>query len=228
MDGILLVDKPHGWTSFDVVAKTRSLIRTQTGQKKCKVGHSGTLDPLATGLLIVLVGSYTKQAGKFTKLDKVYTADIVLGFTSTTGDDEGEKIKHETAVPPLQVEVVNVLEGLQGEQMQTPPQYSAVKIDGVPAYKLARSGKTAAVQPRPITIHELSLESYSYPSMSIRCSVSSGTYIRVLAEDIGRALGTGAYVSSLRRHSVDSYPVSDACSMSQLEKDVRSCLQKGE
>lgn len=226
MDGILLVDKPHGWTSFDVVAKTRSLIRAQTGQKKCKVGHSGTLDPLATGLLIVLVGSYTKQADTFTKLDKTYTADIVLGYTSATGDEEGKKTKHDIAAPPLRAEVLRVLEGLLGEQMQTPPQYSAVKIGGVPAYKLARAGKTAAIQSRPVTIHELSLESYSYPSMSIRCSVSSGTYIRVLAEDIGAALGTGAYVSSLRRHSVDSYSVSDACSIAQLEKDVRSCLQK--
>lgn len=217
-DGVLLVDKPVGWTSFDVVAKIRGQLRaeyTARGEKPTKrqlrVGHTGTLDPFATGLLIILLGDATKRSDEFLKLDKVYEATIQLGATSTTGDPEGE-IKPTTPqnphlqAPSLQ-NVKDVLAGFMGEITQVPSAYSAIKIGGQRAYKLAREGKAVTVPPRQVEIYSLELLDYSYPELKIRTHVSSGTYIRTLAEDIGKALGTGAYCSQLRRVSVGQWKV---------------------
>ncbi len=210
-DGVLLVDKPTGWTSFDVVAKIRSQIHADyvsRGEKPTKrqlrVGHTGTLDPFATGLLIILLGDATKRSDEFLKADKTYEATIRLGQTSTTGDPEGEIIDTSQDKPSL-TEVKQALGRFRGEITQVPPAFSAIKINGQRAYKLARQGQVVEVPARRVTIHSIELLDYSYPELKIRTHVSSGTYIRTLAEDIGAALGTGAYCRTLRRTRVGSW-----------------------
>src|SRR5690606_6580009 len=151
--------KPAGWTSFDVVAKVRGQIKRETELKKPKVGHTGTLDPLATGLMVVVVGSYCKRAGEFSKLDKTYETTMTLGQTSTTGDEEGEKTPV-SDIKPSENDVLTALEAFRGEISQVPPVYSAIKINGQRAYKLAREGKEVVIEPRQVTINEISLTSY--------------------------------------------------------------------
>lgn len=218
MDGILLVDKPKGWTSFDVVNKVRRLIEQSeynvTNKKRFPVGHTGTLDPLATGLLVLLVGKATRLAPQLSKLDKTYEVTMVLGQTSTTGDEEGQKTAVSNTVPS-EKSILEALESLQGHIMQTPPAYSAIKIQGQRAYKLARAGKTVEMKPRPATIHSMALTEYAYPAVKLTAHVSSGTYIRTLVEDIGVKLGTGAYLSDLRRTHVGSHDVRDAIQVSK-------------
>lgn len=209
MDGIFLIDKPPRWTSFDVVARIRGQIKRETGLKKPKVGHTGTLDPLATGLLIIVVGSYCKRAEEFSKLDKVYEVTVKLGETSTTGDEEGQKSKISDSTPTREA-LEAVLEGFRGEIMQIPPIYSAIKVNGQRAYKLAREGKEVKLDPRPVTIYSITDVEYSYPEVKFTTKVSSGTYIRSLAEDIGNELGTGAYMSGLRRTEVGRFSIADA------------------
>jgi tRNA pseudouridine55 synthase len=209
MDGILLIDKPVGWTSFDVVARIRGQIKRETGLKKPKVGHTGTLDPLATGLLIIVVGSYCKRAEEFSKLDKVYEVTLKLGETSTTGDGEGEKTKISDTQPSKEA-LEAALEGFTGNIMQTPPIYSAIKVNGQRAYKLAREGKEVKLEPRPVTIHSITGGEYAYPFVRFTAHVSSGTYIRSLVDDIGKSLGTGAYMSALRRTEVGNYSLKDS------------------
>src|SRR3990167_179515 len=153
MDGILLVDKPASWTSHDVVAKVRSLLKKESGQK-IKVGHTGTLDPFATGLLILVIGSYTKRAAEFSKMDKTYEAELTLGATSTTGDTEGE-ITPKSAQKPSEQAIREVLGQFEGQIMQTPHAYSAVKIGGQRAYKMARQGKEVKLEPRQVTVYRL-------------------------------------------------------------------------
>jgi tRNA pseudouridine55 synthase len=219
MNEILLIDKPAGWTSFDVVAKIRGKFRADNPGQKIKVGHSGTLDPFATGLLIVLVGDATKKQDSFMKLDKEYEATLCLGATSTTGDPEGEVTP---IVIPTEVEgsldsqrltrddIQKVLEKFIGEIEQTPPAFSAIKIDGQRAYKLARAGKEVAIPSRKIQIHKLQITKYKFPELNIRVSCSSGTYIRTLAEDIGKELGCGAYLLALRRTKIGEYSIKNA------------------
>ncbi len=225
MNGILLVDKPEGWTSHDVVAKVRSVIKAETGQK-IKVGHTGTLDPAATGLLVLVLGSYTKRASEFTKLDKVYQAEITIGFTSSTGDKEGE-LTTVTDKQPTKTAVEAVLGQFKGEILQRPHKYSAVKIDGQRAYKAARAGKTLEIEPRKVKIYEITDVEYGYPKLSFTTKVSSGTYIRSLAEDIGEKLATGAFLSALRRTEVGSFNVENALKIDNLTpEDIHSSLQK--
>ena len=217
MDGYLLVDKPAGWTSFDVVAKIRGLIRTETG-KKVKVGHSGTLDPFATGLLIILIGSYTKRQDEFMKMDKVYEATMELGKTSTTGDPEGEVIQIGDRRPEIE-EVRAVLKKFTGEIEQTPPQYSAIKIGGKKAYELARAGKSVELKSRKVTIYSYEDIKYEYPKLSFTVKVSSGTYIRSLASDIGETLKTGAYLTELRRTQIANFDLGKAVKPQKLTID---------
>ncbi len=214
MDGLLLINKPAGWTSFDVVAKARGLLSKSAGHK-IKVGHSGTLDPFATGLLILLIGKYTKRSDQFLKLDKTYEATLCLGKTSTTGDPEGE-ITSVNDHQPTHEEVVSTLNTFIGQLSQTPPIFSAIKVDGQRAYKLARAGKAPVMEPRNVTIHSLDLISYDYPKIKIQTSVSSGTYIRSLAVDIGVTLGVGAYLSELRRTKIEGYDLSSAITPEKL------------
>ncbi len=215
-DGIVLIDKPAGWTSFDVVAKIRGHIRrgyTEQGikptKRQLKVGHAGTLDPFATGLLVILLGDATKKATEFLKLDKVYEAEIILGQESTTGDPEGELTAVSNTKPTAE-EVQAVLAAFTGEIRQRPPIFSAIKINGQRAYKLARDGKEVEIPERVVTIHSLELLDYTYPSLKIRTHVGSGTYIRSLAVDIGKALSTGAYCKTLRRTRIADWSIDDA------------------
>lgn len=204
-DGILLIDKPAHMTSFGVVARVRRVLTEQAG-KKVKVGHTGTLDPFATGLLILCVGKATKDAMGYTKLDKVYEATIRLGQRSSTGDPEGE-ITNVSDAQPSKEAIEAAFKQFTGEITQRPPIYSAIKINGQRAYKLARKGEEVEIPLRNVTIYSLELVDYSYPELKIRTHVSSGTYIRTLAEDIGEVLGTGAYCSQLRRTKIANYDV---------------------
>ncbi len=215
-DGILLVDKPAGWTSFDVVAKIRGQLRRQYQEqgmkptkRQLKVGHAGTLDPFATGLLIVLLGDATKKADEFLKLDKVYEATIYLGKGSSTGDVEGE-ITDVSDRQPSKEEIEAVLKQFVGEITQIPPAYSAIKINGQRAYKLARKGEVVNIPERTITIYSLDLINYEYPYVKIRAHVSSGTYIRTLVEDIGASLEVGAYCKQLRRVAINHWYIGQA------------------
>lgn len=215
-DGILLVDKPAGWTSFDVCAKIRGQIKAEyrardekPTKKQLRVGHAGTLDPFATGLLIILLGDATKRADEFLKLDKVYEATIRLGATSSTGDAEGE-LADISDRQPSRDEIEAALKQFTGTITQTPPAYSAIKIGGQRAYKLAREGKSVDMPTRQVEVYSLELLDYNYPDITIRTHVSSGTYIRSLAEDIGRLLAVGAYCSQLRRIKIDKFTIDNA------------------
>lgn len=206
MEEIIFVDKPSGMSSFGAVARVRRVLSQREGHK-VKVGHTGTLDPFATGLLILLAGKATKQAPTLTKLDKVYEATIRLGATSTTGDPEGEITLSNAQSDISRAQVEQVLARFVGEIEQTPPAFSAIKINGQRAYKLARAGKTVELPSRKVTIYSLEILDYASPYLTIRTHVSSGTYIRTLAEDIGRALGCGAYTTELRRTKIADYDI---------------------
>lgn len=216
MDGILLIDKPKGWTSFDVVAKVRGIIRRETGLKKPKVGHTGTLDPLATGLLVLVVGKYTKRVPELSKADKTYEVTMKLGEVSSTGDDEGEKTLV-SDMQPSEKEVMRAVKGFVGDIEQIPPAYSAIKVNGQRAYKLARAGKEVKIEPRKVKIYEIDAIAYDYPAVRFTAKVSSGTYIRSLVEDIGKALGSGAYMSDLRRTQVGEFSIADAQNIETLD-----------
>lgn len=204
----MLIDKPAGMSSFGVVARVRRVLSLASGTK-VKVGHTGTLDPFATGLMILVTGRECKNAMRYSKLDKTYEAVIRLGQTSSTGDPEGE-VTEISAARPTRDEIDQILTGFQGEISQQPPIFSAIKVNGQRAYRLARAGQTVEIPPRRVTIYSLAVINYNYPELSIRVRVSSGTYVRSLAADIGEALGTGAYCKQLRRTAVHSWHVEEA------------------
>lgn len=216
-DGIILIDKPAEMTSFGVVARVRRVL-TQAAQKKVKVGHTGTLDPFATGLMILVIGKECKNAEHYSKLDKVYEATFHLGQTSTTGDPEGE-LTDVSDAQPTNVQIGAVLAQFTGDIMQRPPIFSAIKIAGKRAYKLARDGQEVEIPERPVTIHSLELLDYTYPELKIRTHVSSGTYIRSLCVDIGEVLGTGAYCTALRRLSINKWSIDDAQTLADFGVD---------
>ncbi|HSW74244.1 MAG TPA: tRNA pseudouridine(55) synthase TruB [Candidatus Saccharimonadales bacterium] len=219
MNGILLVDKPREWTSFDVVNRVRHMVQQSefntSNKKRFPTGHTGTLDPLATGLLVVLLGNYTKYATTLTKVDKTYEVTMKLGQTSTTGDEEGEKTDV-SAMQPTQDQVETALKQFVGDTMQTPPIFSAIKVNGQRAYKLARKGDMPELKARPIHIESLQLTKYEYPFVRFTAEVSSGTYIRSLVEDLGKILQTCAYMSDLRRTKVGRFDIKDAVGMDGL------------
>lgn len=206
-EGLWLVDKPTGISSFGVVAQ----LRRQTGIRK--IGHAGTLDPQASGLMILLVGKqWTKKADQFLKLDKVYEVELKLGEVSSTGDSEGELMLVSEA-QPSQVEVERVVRSFIGKLEQTPPAHSAIKIGGVRAYKLARAGQSPKLSPRIVTIHSVTKLAYNYPYVRFTAEVSSGTYIRSLARDIGQTLKVGAYLTALKRTRIGKYQLADAITL---------------
>ncbi|MBQ3326077.1 tRNA pseudouridine(55) synthase TruB [Candidatus Saccharibacteria bacterium] len=219
---ILLVDKPTEMSSFAVVARIRRVLTEQarakaiklgqTPPKRAKVGHAGTLDPFATGLLILLLGKSTKRASEFLKLDKSYEATIELGKVSTTGDVEGEITDYADGnlEPPTLEEIQNTLAMFRGEIVQKVPAFSAVKINGERAYKLARAGKKVKMPERKIKIYDIKIINYKWPYLTISCDVSSGTYIRQLGIDIGEKLGVGGYLTALRRTRIGIYSIKDA------------------
>ena len=210
---LLLIDKPKGITSHDVVDHVRKI----TGERR--VGHAGTLDPSATGLLIVGVGrESTKKLGDLTKnTTKTYEAEIILGATSDTDDSEGQITKKVILKKLFENDVGKVLSQFVGEQEQVPPVYSAIKLKGKKAYELARKGKQVDLKPRKIVIHLIKLLDYKYPKLNIACEVSSGTYIRALARDIGQKLGTGGYLNNLRRTKIGKFSVHDASMLDNIK-----------
>ncbi len=213
---IILLDKPAGLSSFGCVARVRRHL-TQLAGHKVKVGHCGTLDPFATGLLILVSGKNTKRAMEFTKLDKVYEATLHLGQTSTTGDPEGDIADVSDREPDLD-EIKSVLQQLTGKIEQTPPAFSAIKINGQRAYKLARAGKEVEMPSREVEIYNIEMLDYTYPELKIRTHVSSGTYIRSLAADIGQVLGVGAYLTALRRTKIADFDIKDAEPLDKFDK----------
>ena len=234
---VILIDKPAGISSFGVVAKVRGYLKAKLGHK-VKVGHTGTLDPFATGLLILLTGQMTKKSTDFLKLDKIYEATLKLGYTSTTGDPEGMIQPHlgegafrsaaarELAPAargdgpagrgPERDVVESTIKKFVGRILQTPPKFSAIKIGGERAYKLARKGQDFKIPSREVEIYSIDILSYNYPELKLRIHCSSGTYIRTLAEDIGAKLQTGAYLTALRRTKVGTYDVKDSTSLSNF------------
>ena len=212
MDGIIIIDKPKGYTSHDVVNVVRKNLKTT------KVGHTGTLDPNATGVLPVLIGKATKISKYLIEHDKTYIAELTLGKKSSTGDIEGEIIE-EKEVPNLSEEQIkNTLASFLGKQMQTPPIYSSIKINGKKAYEYARNGQTVEIPAREIEITEISLLSFEKDSIIFKVSCSKGTYIRVLCEDIAKKLGTVGLMQNLRRTRVDKFDIKDACLLENLDK----------
>lgn len=225
LDGILIINKPSDWTSFDVVAKIRNKLNVK------KVGHTGTLDPMATGVLVLCLGKATKLAQQITGTDKEYIGEITLGATSDTDDAEG-KITTNDQCPTLPTgrqvtndqlpdleKIQNVLGKFQGTIMQIPPIFSAKKIKGQRAYKLARQGKEVKLKPVEITIHEMELLAYKWPIVRLRILCSKGTYIRSLARDIGKELGVGGYLSKLERTKVGNYTIDQSVSIEEANEE---------
>ncbi len=223
MNGIILINKPLGWTSFDAVNKVRRTIEASglntTNRKRFPVGHTGTLDPLAEGLLVVLLGDYTRRAPDLVKVSKTYEVMMTLGQTSSTGDEEGEKQSVSDLQPKL-FDIEKVFMSFVGDSMQTPPQYSAIKVNGQRAYKLAREGKKVDLEPRPIHVARMLLLSYHYPDVHFLVEVSSGTYVRALIEDMGKVLTTGAYMKALKRSKVGNYDIRDAISPENITAEL--------
>ena len=218
---ILLIDKDPGWTSFDVVNKIRRALNTQLGIKKIKVGHSGTLDPLATGLVMIFTGRATKKIELFQGMDKEYIARIKLGATTPSYDLETEIDRTFPVHHISREDVLNALESLKGKQSQMPPLYSAKSVDGVRAYDMARKGLHVELKPVQVTIHELELVRFELPLLTLKISCSKGTYIRSLARDIGEKLNSGGHLTELRRTKIGEYSVNDAEKTSEFVKNLK-------
>ena len=204
---IILIDKELNWTSFDVVSKLRNSIKKKLDLKKIKVGHAGTLDPLATGLLIICTGRMTKRIDEFSCLNKTYTGKITIGSTTPSYDLE---TKPNVYYPTDHINdelILNTAKKFTGKILQKPPIFSAVKKDGVRLYKLARRGVDVKVEKREITIHDFTITSINFPEIEFSVCCSKGTYIRSLANDFGVKLGSGAHLSELRRTSIGKYAV---------------------
>jgi tRNA pseudouridine55 synthase len=213
---LLLVDKPKGWTSFDVVNKVRWLLRKKLQVKKIKVGHSGTLDPMATGLLLICSGKWTKKLNELQGLGKVYTGTITLGGETPSFDAETEVINEKPIDLIDLAEVKKAIGQFIGEIDQVPPIYSAIKVDGKRLYKSARAGKEVKPEPRRVMVEEFEVTRFELPEVDFEVRCSKGTYVRSLAHDLGQALGCGGYLSALRRTAVGPYLLRDAFQISEL------------
>ena len=240
---VICFDKPYGWTSFDVVARVRGIVRRHLGVKKIKVGHAGTLDPLATGVLIVCTGKATKTIDTLQAKTKEYVATLKLGATTPSFDKETTE---DATYPTNHItlpQVEDVLKSFVGTIEQIPPAYSALKVDGERAYKLARKGEEVELKPKTLVIDDIELMSFGYArnenplhtddadasarsaeenylQLRIRVVCSKGTYIRALARDIGQALGSGAYLTALRRTRIGDYRIEDCTTVDAFEKQV--------
>jgi tRNA pseudouridine55 synthase len=217
---MFLIDKPPGWTSFDVVNKLRWHIRKKLGVKKFKVGHAGTLDPMATGLLNLCVGKWTKRLQELEGLDKTYTGTIRLGASTPSYDAETEI---DETFPTDHLSLDRLREAstqFTGAIDQVPPVFSAIKVDGQPLYKRARRGEKVAVKSRPVRVDRFELSNFTGTSVDFTISCSKGTYIRSLAHDLGRSVGSGGYLTALRRTAVGPYRVEDAWELETLLKSV--------
>ncbi|MDO8504582.1 MAG: tRNA pseudouridine(55) synthase TruB [Candidatus Liptonbacteria bacterium] len=220
MENIFAIYKPKGPTSFDIIREFQKVLG-----KKIKIGHAGTLDPLASGVLVVAVGrEATKKISEVVAKEKEYVADICLGATSTTGDAEGEKVANLVTRTPNPEEIQKILPEFIGKIMQTPPIYSALKIKGKTAYSLAREGKNVVMNPREVFVKEIEILSYEWPIFKIRVVTGPGVYIRALARDIGERLGTGGYLSGLERTRVGEFTKETCVSVEVAIKSLSSCV----
>lgn len=210
---IILINKELRWTSFDVVKKIRNLVRIK------KVGHAGTLDPLATGLLIVCIGKMTKQINKFMDLEKEYTGTMVIGKTTPSVDLETEIDSDNSIEHITEQQVIDITGKFVGNLMQTPPIYSALKRDGEPLYKKARKGEYVKIEPRPVESKEFEITGIQFPDVHFRLVCSKGFYVRSLVKDFGEALGVGAYMSALKRTRIGEYKIADALSIDEFKKE---------
>lgn len=223
---ILLFDKPLYWTSFDLVNKVRIMIRSAFGIKKIKVGHAGTLDPLASGLMIICTGKYTKKIDEFRDLDKEYIATFHLGETTPSFDLETETDNTYPTDHINEEMVKKVLESFIGEQKQLPPMYSAKLIEGTRAYEYARKGIHKELEPVTVFFREIELLSFGIPDTKIRLVCSKGTYIRSFARDFGLALKSGSYMSALERTSIGSFHVNKAYTLEKFQEYIEQMQQK--
>lgn len=212
---VLLINKPLQWTSFDAVRKIRNLIRIK------KVGHAGTLDPLATGLLIICTGKFTKKINEYMSQEKEYTGTFTLGATTPTYDLESEPENFRLTNDITEEILKYTTKQFTGEIMQVPPAHSAIKVDGKRVYELARQGKEVKLEPRKITIKEFEITKVEMPVVHFKVVCSTGTYIRSLANDFGAALGCGAYLSSLCRTRIGSFLLDDAMSIEGFETSLK-------
>jgi tRNA pseudouridine55 synthase len=220
MDGILIIDKPQGITSHDVV----DLLRRHFGFKK--VGHAGTLDPMATGVLVMLIGAMTKSSHNFISDDKEYEGEMILGVTSDTGDMWGKLVRSEKDIDFTPSEIEKAFGGFTGDIEQAVPMYSAVKYNGKKLYELARKGLSVDVKPRKISVRKLEILDIKLPAIYFRVVCSKGTYIRQLAVDIGKALGSGACLSALRRTRSGRFNISEALDIEAVKKMTKDDIAK--
>ena len=216
----LLVDKPIRWTSHDVVAKLRRILKTK------KIGHAGTLDPLATGLLIICTGKMTKQIESFTGLDKEYTGKMVIGQTTASYDLETETSTPLDISHITDEQILNTAAGFVGTIQQIPPSHSSIWVNGTRAYKFARKGEEPALKARQVDIREFEITKIEKPVISFRVICSKGTYIRSLAKDLGESLGVGAYLSELCRTSIGKFQLKDAETLDAVRTRVMSVISK--
>lgn len=222
---VLLFDKPLYWTSFDLVNKVRLMIRKAFGMKKLKVGHAGTLDPLATGLMILCTGRATKTIEDYRELDKEYYASLHFGKTTPSFDLETETDGNYPVEHITREIVENVLRGFIGKQKQVPPLHSAKMVNGKRAYEYARSGKNLELSPVNVIIREAEIVSFGIPETLIRILCSKGTYIRAFARDLGYALDSGCYLSALERSSIGKFKLQDALTIEKFEKILEQLKQ---
>ena len=219
-EGILLVDKPQGITSHDVVDRVRRIYRMK------KVGHAGTLDPMATGLMIILVGKATKVSQYMMSMDKEYTGTMKLGEETDSQDADGEVVVTKE-VPELSKEQVSAeMKTFLGDQYQTPPMFSAKKVNGQPLYKLARKGKTIAREPRVINISKFEMTDFRLPEISFLVGCSKGAYIRTIAHDLGQKLGCGAHLNVLRRTAIGKFRIEKADTLEVLKEESPTALRR--
>lgn len=217
---VLIIDKPYEWTSTDVVRKLKNAIRKKTGVAKFKIGHAGTLDPLATGLLVVCVGKKTKEIEKFQAEKKEYTGIITVGATTPSYDLETPIEKTFDVSDITDEKIKTAAHSLEGEQLQTAPLYSAKKIDGQRAYELARKGETPEIKSHLITIFRFEITEIKMPDIYFRVECSKGTYIRTLASDLGKKLNNGAYLRELRRTVNGDFKVENAYLLEKILQNL--------
>ncbi len=218
---VLLINKPLQWTSFDVIKKIRNIIRIK------KVGHAGTLDPLATGLLIICTGKFTKKINEYMAQEKEYTGNFTLGATTPTYDLESEPGNFKSIENIKEEDIRSSTKDFIGEILQVPPAHSAIKVGGKRLYELARKGKDVKLEPRKVFMKEFEITNINLPVIEFRVVCSTGTYIRSLANDFGIALGCGAYLSSLCRTRIGEFKITDAITIEEFESKISSDLSKG-
>lgn len=220
LEGVLLVDKPTDHTSHDVVARLRRKLRMK------RIGHAGTLDPMATGLLIMLIGKATRISQYLISLDKEYEGTIELGKVTDSQDAQGQVMETRPVPALTETELRSAMQGFLGDQYQTPPMYSAIKIGGVPLYKSARKGEEVEREPRFIRVAAFELTRFGVPTFDFRLRCSKGTYVRTIAHDLGQRLGCGAHLAALRRTATDRFQISQALTLDAIEQMTLPEIEK--